>query len=165
MITSEKGIELIKSFESLHDGDLHKIGLQPKMCPAGYWTEGYGALVLTPEGKPLKGIANKNLAEKYCKIHTIAQAEKALHTDIVSRETMINSLRLKLTQGQFDALISFCYNIGFANLKASTLLRKIRVNPQDKTIRDEFAKWVKSGSTILQGLVKRRKAEADLYFG
>ena len=168
MKTSNKGIELIKEFESLHDGDLHLIGLQPKMCPAGLWTEGWGRLVLDENGNRISGIENKEKAYRCSKIKTEAQAEAALREDLIERESMVVSLRLPLNQNQFDALVSFTYNVGFANLKSSTLLRKARVNLADATIRSEFAKWNKARVDgvlqVLRGLTRRRKAEADLYF-
>lgn len=67
-------------------------------------------------------------------------------------------------QNQFDALVSFTYNIGTAGFKGSTLLKKAKVNLNDPTIRDEFAKWKKAGGKVIQGLVKRREQEANLYF-
>lgn len=151
-------------FESLHDGDLTKIGLQPKMCPAGYWTEGYGHAILDDKGKMIKGIANKALAYKFSKVKTEEDAIKMLQQDLIVRESMINSLGLSLTQNQFDALVSFCYNIGFANLKTSTLLKRIKAKAIENLIRFEFSKWKYSDGEILQGLVKRRAAEADLFF-
>ena len=78
MKTGKLGIKLIKEFESLHDGDLKKIGLQPKMDPIGIWTEGYGRAMRDKKGNFLKGIGNKLLAEKSATINTEAQAEKAL---------------------------------------------------------------------------------------
>lgn len=164
MITSIKGIELIKHFESLHDGDLKVIGLQPKMCPAGYWTEGWGRLILDEKGNKLEGIANKAKAYGFSKIHNEVDAEIALKEDLEVRESMINSLKLKLNQVQFDALVSFCYNIGFANLKTSTLLKEILVNPGQKDIANQFKKWIYSKKVIMPGLIKRREAEAILYF-
>ncbi len=65
---------------------------------------------------------------------------------------------------QFDALVSFCYNVGPANLKSSTLLKKVNINPNDPTIKNEFLKWTKAGGKVLKGLVTRRTAEAELYF-
>ncbi len=168
MRTSNKGIELIKRFESLHDGDLHLIGLQPKMCPAGLWTEGWGRLVLDQNGNPLSGIENKGKAYKFSKIKTETEAEAALKEDLVVRENMINSLKLQLSQGQFDALVSFAYNVGFSNLKNSTLLRHVRSNVYDNRIRGEFAKWNKARVNgvlkVLPGLTRRRAAEAEMYF-
>nr|WP_320037189.1 lysozyme [uncultured Bacteroides sp.] len=164
MITGNKGIDLIKHFESLHDGDLTKIGLQPKMCPAGYWTEGYGHAILDDKGKMIRGLANKALAYKYSKVKDEVTALNMLQQDLTVRESMINSLKLPLTQNQFDALVSFCYNIGFANLKVSTLLKRIQAKASENLIRFEFSKWKYSDGEILQGLVKRRAAEADLFF-
>ena len=69
-----------------------------------------------------------------------------------------------LKQQQFDALVSFTYNLGPENLKKSTLLAKVKANPNDATIRDEFMKWIKAGGKIQPDLKKRREAEADLYF-
>jgi hypothetical protein len=65
---------------------------------------------------------------------------------------------------QADALTSFCYNCGVGNFRKSTLLKKVNKNPSDPTIRNEFAKWNRSGGKVLAGLTRRRKAEADLYF-
>jgi len=159
---------LIKRFETLHDGDQSLIGLQPKMCPAGLWTEGWGRLVLDDKGNRVSGIENKAKAYKYSKIKTEAQAEIALLEDLSERESMVNSLRLPLSQGQFDALVSFAYNVGFANLKRSTLLRKARVNVNDPSIATEFRKWNKARVDgvykVLPGLTRRREDESKLYF-
>jgi lysozyme len=69
-----------------------------------------------------------------------------------------------INQNQFDALVSFCYNVGPGNLKSSTLLKKVNANPNDPTIRTEFLKWNKGGGKVLAGLTRRRTAEANLYF-
>lgn len=69
-----------------------------------------------------------------------------------------------LNQHQLDALGSFIYNVGCGNFKASTLLKKVNINPSDPTIAQEFSKWNKGGGKVLQGLVTRRKRESDLYF-
>lgn len=164
MKTSNAGIELIKHFESLHDGDLKLIGLQPKMCPAGLWTEGYGRLVLDDKGQRIAGVENKAKAYKFSRIKTEAQALAALKEDLTERESMVNGLCLVLTQGQFDALVSFVYNVGFANLKSSILLKLIKTDPANPAIRNEFAKWKYANKKELPGLVRRRAAEADLYF-
>lgn len=168
MKTSDKGIDLIKRFEALHDGDLHLIGLQPKMCPAGLWTEGWGRLVLDEKGNRISGIENKEKAYRFSKIKTEAQAELALREDLIERENMVNSLKLPLNQNQFDALVSFTYNVGFTNLRGSELLRKVRANITDPSIANEFRKWNKARIngvlTVLPGLTRRRDAEKKLYF-
>lgn len=73
-----------------------------------------------------------------------------------------------INQNQFNALVSFCYNVGITGLNSSTLLKKVNKNPNDTTIRAEFAKWnkgtINGKKQVINGLVNRRKAEADLYF-
>ena len=69
-----------------------------------------------------------------------------------------------INQNQFDALVSFAFNVGTYNLKKSTLLKKVNLNPNDSTIKDEFLRWTKSNGKTLKGLVKRREEEANLYF-
>jgi lysozyme len=96
---------------------------------------------------------------------TKEQAEELLRKELVMIE---NKLKIMVTstinQNQYDALVSFAYNLGINNLKASTLLKKVNLNPADPTIRAEFNKWTHAGGKVLAGLVKRRQAEADLYF-
>lgn len=69
-----------------------------------------------------------------------------------------------LNDCQFGALVSFCFNVGVGNFRKSTLLKKVRQNPNDPTIADEFNKWVYAGGKKLMGLVQRRQLEATLYF-
>lgn len=164
MKTSENGIILIKHFESLHDGDLSRIGLQPKMCPAGFWTEGYGHAILDSKGNKIKGIANRALAYKYSIVKNESQACNLLASDLMSRELNLNKLKLKLSQNQFDALIDFIFNEGFTAFNKSELLAKIKSGASEKEIRSEFAEWVYSEKEKLRGLIFRRAAEADLYF-
>jgi len=96
---------------------------------------------------------------------TEEQGTELLQSMLVNFEKYVDSYcRDDINQNQFDALVSFAYNLGPANLKSSTLLKKVNANPEDETIRAEFMKWVKAGGKTLQGLVKRRTAEADLYF-
>ena len=163
MRTGIKGKELIKYYEGLHDGDLSLIGLQPKLCPANFWTSGYGRLILDDKGNRLEGLANKKKAYKFNTIHTIEDADKALEEDLVLRESMINSLDLTLTQNQFDALVSFCYNIGFTNLKGSTLLKDIKSKANCNEIKKQFNAWVYAKKKKLAGLIKRRESEAELF--
>jgi len=73
-----------------------------------------------------------------------------------------------INQNQFNALVSFCYNVGITGFNGSTLLKKVNKNPNDLTISNEFAKWnkgtVNGKKQVIKGLVNRRKSEADLYF-
>ena len=82
MKTNKEGINLIKHFEGLHDGDLKQVGLQPKLCPADIWTEGYGRTMRDSKGNFLKGLKNKDLAFKRATIKTELEAENALKEDL-----------------------------------------------------------------------------------
>ena len=140
MKTSPKGIALIKEFEGLR--------LKAYKCPGGVWTIGYG---LTAGVKPGMLISK-------------AQAEEYLKADLIAFERYLNGLGLALNQNQFDALVSFIYNVGTGNFSNSTLLRKVRANPQENSIMDEFLRWVYSKGRVLPGLQRRRLAEMKLYF-
>jgi lysozyme len=145
--TGPKGIELIKSFEGFKS--------KPYKCPAGVPTIGYGA-TFYPNGKKVT-MADKAITEQ--------DATDLLRHMLESFEKYVDSYcRDDVNQSQFDALVSFAYNLGPANLKSSTLLKKVNANPNDETIRAEFMKWVKAGGKTLKGLVRRREAEANLYF-
>ena len=76
----------------------------------------------------------------------------------------LNKLNLILRQCQWDAIVSFVFNVGIGNFKASTLLAKIRINPDDNSIIDEFLRWVYANGKVMKGLQKRRLAEMKLYF-
>ncbi len=96
---------------------------------------------------------------------TLGEAIELLKHMLVSFEKYVDSYcRDDINQNQFDALVSFAYNLGPANLKNSTLLKKVNANPNDPTIKDEFLKWNKAAGKPLKGLTKRRESEANLYF-
>jgi lysozyme len=145
--TGASGIELIKTFEGFRAA--------PYKCPAGIPTIGYGATFYPNEKKVT--MTDKSITE--------AEATELLKSMLKSFERYVDSYCIDtITQNQFDALVSFCYNLGPANLKASTLLKKVNANPNDPTIHAEFMKWTKAGGRTLKGLVRRREAEANLYF-
>jgi lysozyme len=145
--TSQKGIDLIKSFEGF--------SAKPYLCPAKICTIGYGA-TFYPNGKKVT-MNDKAITE--------AEAVELLKNMLISFEKYVDSYCVdSINQNQFDALVSFCYNLGPNNLKKSTLLKKVNANPNDETIKDEFMKWVKSNGKTLKGLVRRREAESALYF-
>ena len=165
MKIGKEGIDLIKKWESLHDGDLKIIGLQPKMCPAGYWTEGYGNVILDKNGKMLKGIANKELAYSLTTVKTETEASEQLRKNIDQDYGLfVDSLELNINQYQFDALCSFAYNCGKNALKTSTILKRVRKEMSEPDIRAAFLMWNKAGGKVLKGLVNRRNAECDLFF-
>jgi len=145
--TGAAGIELIKTFEGFKSA--------PYKCPAGIPTIGYGA-TFYPNGKKVT-MTDKALTE--------TESVELLKHMLVSFEKYVDSYcRDDINQNQFDALVSFAYNLGPANLKSSTLLKKVNTNPADESIKLEFMKWVKAGGKTLKGLVARREAESKLYF-
>jgi lysozyme len=144
---SKKGIDLIKKYEGFSS--------KPYLCPANVPTIGFGA-TFYPDGRKVK-LTDEPISEVIAEVILKKQLEKfEQYVDSYSTD--------KLNQNQFDALVSFCFNLGPANLKASTLLKKVNANSSDPTIKDEFMKWVKAGGKTLKGLVSRRAEEASLYF-
>lgn len=156
-------IALVKHYEGLHDGDLREIGLQPKMCPAGYWTEGYGIVVTDDRGKMIRGKENKALAYKFSKIKTEKQAIDALLPALAAREYFIEKLNLKLTAFEKAALISLVYNIGSGNFSKSSLLKELRGKRRPALIDIYFRMWNKADGKVLPGLDKRRTCESYLF--
>jgi lysozyme len=141
MEISRKGIELIKKFEGCR--------LKAYKCSAGVPTIGYGNTYYENGDKVKIGDTI-----------TLERAEQLLK-ELVKKYYHQHE---NITQNQFNAITSFCYNVGNANYNKSTLKKKLLKNPNDPTIRDEFMKWNKGGGKELLGLTRRRKAEADLYF-
>ena len=145
--TGTAGVEIIKSMEGFRSA--------PYKCPAGIPTIGYGA-TFYPDGKKVT-MADKAITEQ--------EGTTLLQSMLVSFEKYVDSYcRDDINQNQFDALVSFAYNLGPSNLKSSTLLKKVNLNPEDETIHLECMKWVKAGGKTLTGLVRRREAESQLYF-
>lgn len=146
MTTGKNGILLIEEFE----------GFRAKAYKdaVGLPTIGFGTLIDSAEEKHL-------LTETISK----EQAEVLLRKELAMIEKKFTiMITSKVNQNQYDALVSFAYNLGIYNLKSSSLLKKVNANPADVTIRNEFNKWTHAGGKVLEGLVRRRKAEADLYF-
>lgn len=92
---------------------------------------------------------------------TEEKAEELLRRDLFFVERFINGIPKIKTQGQFDALVSFTYNVGIGKLKSSTLLKKIMHDAPTAEIQKEFLRWTTSGGKRLAGLVKRRRWEAE----
>lgn len=144
---SQKGLDLIKQFEGL--------SLTPYVCAGGINTIGYGNTYYT-NGKKVT-LQDKPITKQ--------QAEELLKFSLSTYEKAVDSFcRDDISQGNFDALISFAYNLGIGALQKSTLIKKVNANPKDVTIADEFMKWNKANGKVLVGLTKRRQAEANLYF-
>jgi len=163
MKTSQIGIDLIKHFESLHDGDLKLVGLQPKMCPAGIWTEGYGRAMRDAKGNFLKGLANKKLAYNNAFINTEARANKALIEDLRAFELIVERrIKVTISQGLFDALVSHVYNTGGSN----TIFLMINAKSSVEILKFWWISHyitAKGNTKPLKGLVARRKSETKLF--
>ena len=147
MKLDKSGYDLIKSFEGL--------SLKPYKCSAGISTIGYGNTYYENNVKVQMSdpVITKQRAEDLLKLNADRFAVK-----------VSNIVHKPITQNQFNALVSFAYNLGSGALASSTLLKKVNTNPNDATIRNEFIRWNKAGSKVLNGLTKRRMKEADLYF-
>lgn len=114
-------------------------------CPAGKWTCGIGHT---------SGVT----ATTTC---TRKEAEQWLKEDLAPVEAYVNTIEQVRTQGQYDALVDFAYNLGLGNLKSSTLLHKIKAGASTEDIQEQFRRWVYAGSKVLKGLVRRREWEAQ----
>ena len=138
---NQRGLDVIKSFEGCK--------LTAYLCPSKVPTVGYGhtqgvklGMTITPD-----------------------EANKLLAQDIAEFEAVVDDLvTSKLNENQYSALVSFAYNCGKPNFERSTLLKKVNLNPNDATIKDEFPKWNKSNGKVSNGLIRRRKVESELYF-
>lgn len=138
--------ELIKHYEGLF--------LKAYLCPAQVWTIGYGTTVY-PNGTKVK----------QGDVCTTEQALAYLRNDLLYFEKMVDAYtRDDVSQQEFDALTSFCYNLGPANLKSSTLLKVINANPADYVaIKVQWLKWNKAAGKVLAGLTRRRNTEYYYY--
>jgi lysozyme len=147
MKSSNNGIRLIQEFEGLR--------LTSYLCSAGVATIGYGATYYQDGSKVKLG-----------QTITRDQADQLLKDHLKEFEGSVLGLlnTTKVNQNQFDALVSFCFNLGAGNLAKSQLLRFVKANPKDPKIAAEFAKWNRAGGEVSRGLVRRRKKEAELYF-
>ena len=144
MQTSDKGIALIKQFEGCK--------LTAYQDSVGVWTIGYG-WTKPVDGKPIR--AGMTIKQE--------TAERLLKTGLVSYESDVSRLvKVGLTQWQFDALVSFTYNLGARSLSTSTLLRKLNAGDYAGAA-DEFLRWNKAGGKVLNGLTRRREAERALF--
>lgn len=145
MRTTQRGIDLIKRFEGL------RLKAYKPVKTEKYYTIGYGHY-----GADVT--ANMVITEQ--------KAEELLRQDLNKFEqgVTVATLSAGLKPQQFDALVSFAYNVGLTNFKNSTLLKYVKQNADDLRIKNEFLKWKYAGGKVLEGLVKRRQAEAGMYF-
>lgn len=141
MTTSNQGKNLIKEAEGLR--------LEAYRCPAGVPTIGWGHTKGVKMGQSI----------------TLAMAEDLLVEDIGPIERILNSMNINFRQEQFDALVSWIFNLGVGNFRNSTMYKRILENAGDEEITDQLIKLTYSGKQQLAGLIKRRVAEANLFIG
>lgn len=141
MNISQKGIDLIKKFEGCK--------LYSYRDSVGVATIGYGHTKNVKMGMSI----------------TQAQADLFLKEDVLLFEKSINALNINFTQGEFDALCSWCFNLGVGNFKSSTMYKYIIARKSDLEITDQMVKWYNAGGKPLLGLKKRRCAEANMFLG
>jgi lysozyme len=147
MKIDKKGYDLIKEFEGL--------SLKPYKCSAGVPTIGYGSTYYE----------NGTRVQMSDAPITKQRAEQLLqHTADRVASKVANLIKKPVTQNQFNALVSFAFNLGVRALQNSTLLRLVNINPNDANIAKEFLKWNKAGGKVVQGLTNRRIKESALYF-
>jgi len=141
MQISEEGLSLIKKFEGCE--------LEAYLCPAGVWTIGYGHTKDVKEGDKI----NKE------------EAEYLLQEEMIEYEGYVNDfVEVTLQQHQYDSLVSFCYNLGGGSLKKSTLLKVLNDSKYEE-VPAQIRRWNKAGGEVLEGLVRRREAEAVMFMG
>lgn len=145
MKTSSKGIDFIKSFETL------QLKAYKAVQTERYYTIGYGHC--GPDVKPGSSI-------------TEAEAEQMLAEDLTDFEQCVSrsTAGWNLKQCQFDALVSLAFNVGVNAFRNSTLLKLVKQGADEATVRAEFGKWCHSGGRVLKGLQRRRQAEADMFY-
>ena len=141
------GIDLITKFEGLK--------LKPYLCSAKVPTIGFGS-TRYENGVKVKLSDPEITKERAIQLfaNTLTQYEEAVDDYTTD----------KVNQNQFNALVSFCYNVGANALKNSTLLKIVNTNVNSEQIKEQFLKWVKANGKTIQGLVNRRNAESELYY-
>jgi lysozyme len=143
---SEEGVALIKKFEGCPQKDGMCYSYQDAI---GVWTLGYGF--------------TKNVGPE-SKI-TVEEAERRLVEELREYEGYVNKLvEVELTQNEFDSLVAWVYNLGPTNLSQSTLLNELNKGNYNR-VPSEIRRWNKAGGKVLDGLVRRREAEALLWSG
>ena len=173
MYPSERCYDLIKRWEGIMDGDPSTVNLDAYLCPANVVTIGWGHVVRN-KGIMLRGQDGLRQARViYPDGITMTDAKQLLEDDVAVFAAGVNRLvKVPMTQGQFDALVSFSFNVGLdedddaiaEGLGDSSLLRYFNAgNP--RSAADEFGKWINAGGVPLVGLARRRAAERELFFG
>jgi lysozyme len=165
----QEAVDLIKAFEGIPDGDPSTVNIDAYLCPANVWTIGWGHAIMDG-GVQLKGAGGKAKARAlFPGGITREQAEALLRGDLIPRAAQLcRLLKVEVSDAQFGALMALLFNIGGANLAASTLLRKLNAGDVNGAA-DQFLAWDKARvNGVLQalaGLTRRRRAERAMFLG
>jgi lysozyme len=156
MKVSQKCIEQIKKDEGVRN--------KPYQCPALLWTVGVGHVIDPNHAKvPLADRKALPIPAGWDRILTSIEIDEILRTDLNRFEQgVLRLIKVPLTQGQFDALVSFSFNVGLGNLQNSTLRMKVNRSEYDAAA-EQFLVWTKAGGKVLPGLVKRRTHEKEMF--
>lgn len=158
MNVSDRAITMIKHHEGVRQ--------KPYRCPAKLWTIGVGHVLYPDQGKmkidqrdsvPLKPEDNRTF--------TMEEVDGILKSDLQRFERGVATYcPVELTQGQFDALVSFSFNVGLGTLQRSTLRQKV-IRGEMEDAAEEFLKYCMAGGKVLKGLQNRRKDERAMFLG
>jgi len=165
-----RGRNLIKGFEGIEDGDPSTVNLDPYMDPVGIWTIGWGHAIWVggrTNGRFLRHKEDRNEARAlYPDGITMEQAEALLTTDLMEacRDVEAATRGIVLSDNQFDALVSFVFNVGATNFRRSTLLRLMEEGNVEGAA-GQFSRWIYSKGRKPPGLAVRRQKEQSLFLG
>jgi lysozyme len=159
---SENFFNKIKKFEGLHDGDLTKIGLQPKLCPAGYWTIGYGHCIITMNGRcHVNEWSLSRIKELKMDLIDEIEADCLLRKDVKYYVNLVNiHLEVQVEQHQFEAIVLFVYNCGISE----TLFDMVNTRVSLPILLSWWrTRYVTANGIKLKGLQMRRLFESNLF--
>jgi lysozyme len=156
MKVSQKCINQIKQDEGVRN--------RPYQCPALLWTVGVGHVIDPSHAKvPLADRKQLPIPASWDRVLTSEEIDEILRKDLNRFEAgVLRLIKVKLTQGQFDALVSFSFNVGLGNLQNSTLRMKLNRGDYEGAA-EQFLVWTKAGGKVLKGLVIRRTHEKEMF--
>ena len=156
MRVSKKCIEQIKKDEGVRN--------KPYQCPALLWTVGVGHVIDPNHAKvPMADRKALPIPAGWDRVLSADEIDEILRTDLARFEAgVLRLIKVPLTQGQFDALVSFSFNVGLGNLQNSTLRMKVN-RGEFEAAAEQFLVWTKAGGKVLPGLVKRRTHEKEMF--
>ncbi len=156
MRVSPKCIQQIKQDEGVRS--------KPYQCPALLWTVGVGHVIDPQHAKvPMANRKQLPIPPDWDRVLSAEEIDDILRKDLARFEAGVSRLvKVDLTQGQFDALVSFSFNVGLGNLQNSTLRMKLNRGDYDGAA-EQFLVWTKAGGKVLPGLVKRRTHEQEMF--